>query len=191
MNARDTIRASLIATVWGANFVVIDQGLRGFPPFLLLTARFFLVAFPLVLFVPRPAPWRTILQIGGFMSLGQFSLLYFALHLGMPAGLASLITQAQVIFTIVLSSVFLHERPSTRQTVGVVIGVVGLATIAFGYSSGAPILPLALTLAGSLCWGIGTCSAAAPRSPTPSDSSSGPPCWCHFPALGLAFLVNW
>jgi O-acetylserine/cysteine efflux transporter len=190
VNTRDTIRASLIATVWGANFVVIDQGLRGFPPFLLLAARFLLVAFPLILFVPRPAPWRTILLIGGFMSLGQFSLLYLALHLGMPAGLASLLTQAQVIFTIVISSVFLGERPSVQQTVGVLIGLAGLATIALGYGSNAAILPLLLTLAASLSWSIGNVLS---RRAKVSDAF-GLVVWSALlvplPALGLAFLVN-
>lgn len=190
MSTRDTIRAALIATVWGANFVVIEQGLRGFPPFLLLTARFLLVAFPLVFFVPRPAPWRTILLIGGFMSLGQFSLLYLALHLGMPAGLASLLTQAQVMFTILISSAFLGERPSTQQAVGVVIGLAGLATIALGYGSGAPILPLLLTLGASLSWSVGNVLS---RRAKISDAF-GLVVWSALlvpiPALALAFLIN-
>ena len=44
MTPRDNLRATLVATIWGGNFVVIDEGLKGFPPFLLLAARFLLVA---------------------------------------------------------------------------------------------------------------------------------------------------
>ena len=40
MTPRDNLRAALVAIIWGANFVVIDEGLKGFPPFLLLAARF-------------------------------------------------------------------------------------------------------------------------------------------------------
>ncbi len=121
-----------MAIIWGANFVVIDEGLKGFPPFLLLTARFLVVLFPMIFFVPRPGPWRTILSIGAFMSLGQFGLLYLSLHLGMPAGLASLLVQVQVICSIGISRVVLHERPSRRQMIGVGVGVVGLAVLVIG-----------------------------------------------------------
>ncbi len=155
MSFRDNLRATLVAVVWGANFVVIDEGLRGFPAFLLLAARFTLVAFPLILFVPRPGPWRPILLIGALMSLGQFTLLYLALHLGMPSGLASLLLQAQAMFTIVLASATIGERPSARQLAGIAIGLVGLLTVAIGYGSAAPAVPLLLTLGAALSWASG------------------------------------
>ena len=36
--------AVLVAVVWGVNFVVIDQGLAGVPPLLLVAIRFTFVA---------------------------------------------------------------------------------------------------------------------------------------------------
>ena len=61
------------------------------------------------------------------MSLGQFSLLYISLDLGMPAGLASLVLQAQVIFTIVIAAVVLGERADAPAGRSVrVIGTAGL-----------------------------------------------------------------
>ena len=53
MGTRDNLRAALVAVIWGANFVVIDEGLKGFPPFLLLTARFLVVIFPMIFFITR------------------------------------------------------------------------------------------------------------------------------------------
>ena len=73
------------------------------PPLMFLAVRFVFVVFPAILFVPRPdAPPRTVLLVGLAMSLGQFSLLYLAIAMGMPAGLASLVLQAQVLFTVLL-----------------------------------------------------------------------------------------
>lgn len=155
MPPRDSLRATLVAIVWGANFVVIDEGLKGFPPFLLLAARFLLVAFPLILFVPRPGPWKPILLVGLLMSLGQFSLLYLGLQLGMPAGLASILLQAQVMFGIVISSAVLGEHASRRQMAGVLVGLIGLAVVALSYGANAPIAPLALTIGAALSWAIG------------------------------------
>jgi O-acetylserine/cysteine efflux transporter len=187
---RDNLRATLVAIIWGANFVVIDEGLKGFPPFLLLTARFSLVAFPLILFVPRPAPWRPILLVGLFMCLGQFSLLYLGLQLGMPAGLASLVVQVQVMFTILISRIWLGERSTPRQLTGVALGIGGLAVIALGYGSHAPIVPLLLTAAASLSWSIGNVVSRQAKV----ASGLGLVVWSAIvvpiPGLVLALIVN-
>jgi O-acetylserine/cysteine efflux transporter len=155
MTGRDSIRALLTTLVWGVNFVVIDEGLKGFPPFLLLTIRFIFVVFPLILFVPRPAPWKPIILIGLFMNVGQFSLLYLALKLGMPAGLSSLVLQAQVVFGIVISQLVLAERASRKQVAGVTAGMVGLVAVSVGYGSHASVWPLLVTLGAALSWAIG------------------------------------
>jgi O-acetylserine/cysteine efflux transporter len=148
--------AVVVAVVWGVNFVVIDAGLADVPPLLLVAVRFTLVALPLVAVVPRPdVPWRTVLAVGGTMSLGQFTLLYLGMHLGMPPGLASLVLQAQVIGTIVLARLVLRERASRRQVVGALVGTVGLAVVATARGLSAPALPLLVTLAAALSWAIG------------------------------------
>ena len=68
------------------------------PP-LLAGLRFMLVAFPALLFVARPAiPLRLLLGYGLTISFGQFAFLFCAIGLGMPAGLASLVLQAQAFF---------------------------------------------------------------------------------------------
>ena len=105
VNLRDSLLAALVATIWGFNFVVIDWGMDGVPPLLFAAVRFTAVVFPAVFFVRRPdAPWRTIVAVGAFMSLGQFGFLYVAMDAGMPPGLAALVLQAQVIFTIVIAA---------------------------------------------------------------------------------------
>jgi O-acetylserine/cysteine efflux transporter len=148
--------AVLVAVVWGVNFVVIDKGLAGVPPLLLVAIRFFFVAFPLVFFVPRPTSgWRTVVAIGGFMSLGQFSLLYVGLHLGMPAGLASLVLQVQVVFTMVLARLALAERSTRRQVVGALVGTAGLVVVAIAHGARAPVVPLLVTLAAGASWAVG------------------------------------
>jgi O-acetylserine/cysteine efflux transporter len=156
VTAKHSLLAVLVAVVWGVNFVVIDEGLSGVPPLLLVAIRFTFVAVPLVFFVPRPAAdWRTVVAVGSFMSLGQFSLLYLGLHLGMPAGLASLVLQAQVVLTMVLARVALGERSTRRQIAGAVIGTAGLAVVAVAHGASAPLVPLLVTLGAALSWAIG------------------------------------
>jgi len=161
---RDSLLAVLVAVIWGCNFVAIHAGLQDVPPFLFLAIRFALVAFPLVLFVPRPqASWQAVATIGAFMSLGQFAFLYLALAIGMPAGLAALVLQAQVIFTIVIARFALGEHASPRQWVGAGIGTLGLVIVAWGFGLDAPIVPLLVTVAAALSWGIGNVVARSAK----------------------------
>ena len=85
VNTRDSLLATLVATIWGFNFVVIDWGMADVPPLLFVAIRFTAVVLPAIFFIPRPdAPWRSILAVGVFMSLGQFAFLYVAMSAGMP-----------------------------------------------------------------------------------------------------------
>ena len=156
MTPRHALAAVAVAIIWGANFVVIDAGLHDMPPLTFVALRFAAVIVPAIFLVKRPqVPWRDILLIGLFLSFGQFGLLYLALHLGMPPGLASLVVQVQVIFTVVIAALALHERPTRRQQLGVLIGLVGLAVVAFGRTADVPVLALVLCLAGALSWAAG------------------------------------
>jgi O-acetylserine/cysteine efflux transporter len=190
MSPRDNLRATIVAIIWGANFVVIDEGLKGFPPFLLLTARFLVVLFPMIFLVPRPGPWRTILSIGAFMSLGQFGLLYLSLHLGMPAGLASLLVQVQVICSIGISRVALKEHPTRQQLLGVGVGIVGLTVLIAGRGRSSGLLPLVVILGACLSWSAGNVMSRRAQI----TSGFGLTVWSGIvvpiPALALAFLIN-
>lgn len=156
MTARDRLLALVVVLVWGANFVVIDWGLAGFPPLLFAALRFVLVVFPAVLFVPRPAGrWRDVALVGLCLSVGQFGLLYTALATGMPPGLASLVLQIQAALTVLLAGIVLRERPSRLQVAGIGVGVLGLVVVALGRGGSVPLGALGLTVAAAASWAAG------------------------------------
>jgi O-acetylserine/cysteine efflux transporter len=156
MTPRHTLLALLVVVIWGVNFLAIDFGLVGVPPLVFLALRFVLVAIPAVFFIKPPAiGWKNILLIGAFLSLGQFSLLYIALALGMPPGLASLLHQSQVVLTVIVSAIMLRERPTRRQLIGIAVGMTGLAVVVIGHGYTAPWLPVLVLLMASLSWAIG------------------------------------
>lgn len=159
MSPRHAALAVMVATIWGFNFVVIEWGLddaSGVPPLLFVALRFAAVVVPAAFFVPRPdAPWRTVLAVGTFMSLGQFGFLYTAMDAGMPPGLAALVLQAQVLFTVLIAALWLGERPTGRQLLGVAVGAAGLVVVGVGRGGHIPLVALLLCLAGALSWGIG------------------------------------
>jgi O-acetylserine/cysteine efflux transporter len=156
VNRRDSLLAALVATIWGFNFVVIDWGMADVPPLLFVAIRFTAVVLPAIFLVPRPAAsWRVVAAVGMFMSLGQFGLLYVSMDAGMPPGLAALVLQAQVIFTVLIAAGVLRELRTAAQVVGVGIGAIGLGVVALGRGGHVPALALALCLLAALSWGIG------------------------------------
>lgn len=156
MGKREAPLALIITVIWGVQFVITDAALKTVPPLLFATLRFALVAIPAVFFVRRPAvSWRVIAAVGLTSSAGQFALQYLSLQAGMPPGLLSLVVQVQAIFTVILAAVFLRERPSWGQVLGVLIGMAGIAVISAGYGAQAPPLPLILAIAGAFCWAAG------------------------------------
>lgn len=156
VTARHSLLAAFVTVIWGFNFVVITWGMQGVPPLLFAAIRFALVIVPAIAIVPRPdAPWRIILGVGTFMSLGQFSLLYLAIGSGMPSGIAALVLQAQIVFTIAISAWRLGETPTPLQVIGVSLGAIGLVVVALGRGGDTPIEGIVLTLLAALSWGIG------------------------------------
>lgn len=159
MALNDLLLALLIVAVWGANFTVIKIGLGGVPPMLLAALRYVVVAFPAVIFVGRPQIGaRYVVAYGLTVGVGQFGALFYAMHLGMPAGLASVIPQSQALFTVVFASWMLRERISRTQAAGMLLSVLGLGVIAMQLSgAGTTHVPLGaffLTLSGAAFWGL-------------------------------------
>ncbi len=155
MSPRHVIAAVVVMVIWGMNFVAIDKGLEGVPPLVFVALRFMLVLVALP-FVPRPAaPIGRIFAVGAFMSLGQFSLLYTSLAVGMPPGLASLVLQVQAVFTVALAAWLLSERPAPIQVAGVVLGLAGLAIVAAGRGGNATAVGLVVCVFAAGSWAVG------------------------------------
>jgi len=158
MTRKDGLLALLVVVVWGLNFVVIKVGLHNMPPLMLAGLRFLLVAFPALFFVARPKiPFRLLLGYGLTISFGQFAFLFCAINFGMPAGLASLVLQAQAFFTIILGALVFGERLQGKQLAGIALAVVGMLVLAEASLNGqhVALLGFLLTLAAAFCWASG------------------------------------
>src|SRR5690349_5845365 len=150
MRPRHVAIAVLIAAIWGVNFVVIDVGLASLPPLLFAGLRFVAAAVPAVLFVRRPAiPWHWFVIVGLPLGVGQFGLLFIGMHMGMPAGLSSLVLQTQALFAALLAAVMLRERPRRTQLAGMVVAFAGIALIGLSLGQGGPLPAFALCVAAA------------------------------------------
>ena len=172
--------ALAVVAVWGTNFVVIRWGLDGLPPFLFATLRFALSALPWLLFVPRPAAsWRALAAFGVLLGAGQFGLLFLAIERHISPGLASLVVQLQVFFTIGLSLWLLRERVRGFQLAGLLLAIAGLSVIALNLDATVTWTGLALVLGAAFFWAAANLVV----------KSLGPVNMLHFMVWSSAFAV--
>ncbi|WP_326538386.1 EamA family transporter [Pseudorhodoferax sp.] len=154
--------AVLVVAVWGTNFVVISRALQQLPPLLLATLRFVFAVLPAIFFLPRPAvPWRQLAAYGVLIGAGQFGLLFIAMRADITPGLASLVVQTQVFFTIGLAMRLHRERLRAVQLPALLLAAVGLGVIAAHTDAHTTITGLVLVLLAALCWSAGNLVAKA------------------------------
>ncbi|MBC7769454.1 MAG: EamA family transporter [Phycisphaerales bacterium] len=146
--------------VWGTNFVVIAFALEHLPPLLLAALRFALVFVPMALFVKRPKVRLSNLAAYGLLiGAGQFGLLFLAMKNDITPGLASLVVQSQIFFTIALSMGASGERVQTYQWIALALATSGIVLIFVNSEGGTTPLGLALVLGAALCWALGNITA--------------------------------
>ncbi|MFT6436855.1 MAG: O-acetylserine/cysteine efflux transporter [Candidatus Azotimanducaceae bacterium] len=148
--------ALLVTFIWGTNFVLIRYALDEIEPFTLAALRFLFVAFPLIFFLPKPkVQWRYIIAYGLLIGVGQFGLLFWAMQSDITPGLASLLIQLQVFFTILFTVISLKESVSLRQTSAMAISFVGLILVILNTNDMTTIVGVAIVLVAAMSWASG------------------------------------
>lgn len=155
MKLKDTLLALLVVMIWGVNFSIIKIGLEELPPVLFSALRFAMVAIPAVFFIPFPKTsiWN-VLGVGVFLGVLKFGCLFIAMKSDASAGLASLLLQAQVFFTIGLSVIFYHEQITKSQLFGVLVATLGFSLFFLNLGHSITVLGLGLILLAAFFWSI-------------------------------------
>jgi O-acetylserine/cysteine efflux transporter len=157
--------ALAVVAIWGSNFVVIKFALAHLPPLLFAALRFALAFLPAALLIRRPPVRPLLLALYGvFIGVGQFGLLYLAMRADISPGLASLVVQVQVFFTIGLAMRLRGERVLPAQWLALALAASGIVWIALHTDATTTPLGLGLVLLAALGWAAGnTVSRAAGR----------------------------
>ena len=156
MQRKDLLIGLLVIIVWGLNFIAIKLGLQHMPPLLLGALRFLLACFPAILFLPKPPiRWPWLIALGLSINVGQFAFLFLSMKVGMPAGLASLLLQSQVFFTLFIAVTWFGEHWQCNHLVGLTLSVCGMAIIGLQQGGDMTFTGFGLILVAAACWGIG------------------------------------
>lgn len=154
------ITALIVIVLWGMNFVVIKIGLKGIPPLLLAALRFTFVAFPAIFFLAKPkVELKWLVIYATTISFAQFAFLFSAIAVGMPAGLASLVLQAQAFFTVGLAALIFGDRLKPSNVIGIFIASLGLLLLGSASITNSAtqvsVAGFGLTLCAALSWACG------------------------------------
>ena len=188
-------QALIVVLVWGVNFVVIRWGLNEVPPFLLASLRFICAFLPAAFFIRKPnLPWTWLIGYGLLNSFAQFAFLFWAMRVGMPAGLASVVHQSQVFFTLILSVLILQQRTQLTQWLGLAFAVLGLGLMAYGRGTGLGHMTgmgLMLNLLGALSWAGGNIVVSAMRKAGHAPDALGLVVWSSVVPIVPFALLSW
>ena len=145
-----------VIIIWGCNFAVMKIGMNQIGPFLLASLRFLVASIPLIFFIKKPQiPFKFIIAYSLTFGLGQFGLLFSAIKLGLPSGMASLLVQLQVMFTPIFSLLILKQRISTPTVWAICLSLVGLLIIIYSTQDvSAELLPIILGCGAALSWAL-------------------------------------
>lgn len=157
MSKKDTLIALGVILAWGINFLFMKFALFDVSPMVLGMLRFALLIIPAIFFLPRPkVAYSWLFLYGLTISFGQFAFMFLALSMDVPTGLAALVHQSQVFFTVLLTFLLFKESVRRHHLFAMLIAVVGLCLIGIGqYQGSLALMGLFVVMAGSFSWALG------------------------------------
>ncbi|KTC65594.1 integral membrane protein (plasmid) [Legionella adelaidensis] len=146
----------LVVVIWGLNFIFVKFALDEMSPLMLCALRFLLASLPAIFFIKPPAiPFRMVATYGLIMFAMQFSFFFLGMHAGMTPGLASLVMQVQVFFSMLFAAIFLKDKPVPIQVFGALLAFGGIAIVALHCDQNVTISGFILILLAAATWGFG------------------------------------
>jgi drug/metabolite transporter (DMT)-like permease len=170
-----------IYLLWGGTYLAIALGLQSIPPFLLIGARSILggaVLLSLSRLRPLVRPWedwRHATISGALLFLGCHGALAYAQQY-VPSGLSAVIL-ATIPFWIVLLNTSTGQSESLIKFFALAPGLAGVGVIAWNETLNAQhplhVGMIALLVASSLCWALGSVYAQRSAAYIPPHDLAG------------------
>jgi drug/metabolite transporter (DMT)-like permease len=128
---------ALFVLLWSTGFVGAKYGLPYAEPFTFLSVRLVVAAALLAVLavvlrsagMPSRPQYGRAAVAGLLLHAGYLGGVFYAISLGIPAGVSAVVVSLQPVLTAVLASRVLGERPSARQWLGLALGVAGVALV--------------------------------------------------------------
>lgn len=157
------VLAALLAVyvIWGSTYLVMRWGIAELPPFLMGAIRFSIAgAILLAIARVRGAPWPTLRQwrnaagVGGLLFVGGNGMVAIA-ERTVSSGVAAVVCATMPLWLAMLSWAG-GERPTSREWLGQVLGVAGVAILVGDQVGSAAPLDLAVIVLSPIAWAAGS-----------------------------------
>ena len=167
---------------WGTTYLAIRVGVETMPPFLMASVRFLLAGAILYVIAirlgdrrgdrPRAVHWRSAAIIGAALLFGGNGLVTLA-EKTVPSGIAALMVATVPLWLVVFGRLFLRDRVTWREWLGIAAGMAGLALLLnpFGGGGGFDLTGMIWLSIAPLTWAAG--SLYARRAPLPKRALVG------------------
>ena len=175
----------VLYVVWGSTYLGIKLAVDTIPPFVMAALRFVpagaLLAGAIALrhrgMMRRPTAreLRDTAIVGGFLMLGGMGLVAWG-EQTVPSGIAALLIGLMPAWLAVFARIFLGERLPALATVGLAVGLVGVAILAWPAGGVGQLDPagLAALIASPVFWAAGSLySARRAVMPEPALFATG------------------
>ncbi len=157
----------LFVLIWATGFVVARLIAPHADPLTFLTVRFGLTAIvltgiALAVGATWPRGWRgwRDAMVAGILIHGLYlDAVFWAVHRGLPAGIAALVASLQPLLTAAVAGPLLGERVSPLRWLGIAVGLLGAGLVLaprIGASGGIPPIALAVCFCGTIGITFGT-----------------------------------
>ena len=147
--------AILVAVIWGMGFIVAKAAMSHFSPILLMALRFTLTAFCLIWFFRPPVTlYKNLFWIALVSAAIQYSLTFNGVN-GIDASTAALLVQLEVPFGLLLAWIFLGDRISVKQIIGMAVAFVGVILIVGEPKLSNDLVYVFMVIGGAFTWAVG------------------------------------
>lgn len=152
----DMFLATLVAAIWGGNFVSAKFGLGHFPPLLLTSLRFVVVGALLLPFAPRPnnAQLRRIFLLAFVLGTLHFAFLFASLYHGLTIAGSTIVGQMGVPFACLLGVVLYRDKVGIYRIMGMAVAFIGIAIVAGTPNILSHPLGFFIALTAAFCWAV-------------------------------------
>lgn len=155
MKPIDILGAVMVAIIWGMGLIVAKAGMSHFSPILLMALRFSLTAICLVwLYRPPIKLFKDLFWISLVSAAIQYSLTFTGVK-GVDATTAALLVQLEVPFGLLLAWIFLGDRISKKQALGMLVAFCGVALILGEPKLSGDLIYALMVIAGAFTWAVG------------------------------------
>ncbi|GGA09158.1 drug/metabolite exporter YedA [Dyella caseinilytica] len=157
--------------IWGSTYLGIRVALQSYPPFLLAGIRFAVASLLMLGYlrwrgVPMPTArqWRNA-AITGVLLLGMGNGLVCFAEESVSSGISAVVVATMPLFAAIFTGLY-GEWPTRGETLGLMIGFIGVIVLNLGSALTASHLGAAALLVASMAWAFGSVWSRRQDMPT-------------------------